>query len=83
MGRMRAAAVLGIETNYISGCCEVSARAAPWPSIISSLHTLQTQRAGFTERDAACALESAGRDVSGCLCAAKNFLPSLNQNTFT
>lgn len=40
-------AVLGIETNYIIGCCEASASAALWPSIISSFHTFQKQRAGL------------------------------------
>lgn len=47
MGTKGAAAVLGIETNYINGCCEGSASAALWPSIISSFHTFQKQRAGL------------------------------------
>ncbi len=47
VGMKGAAAVLRIETNYISGCCEATASAALWPSIISSFHTSQKQRAGL------------------------------------
>lgn len=60
MGTMRAAAVLGIETNYIR-------RELPCGPPLFHLFTRYRRRApGSSERGAACALESAGRDVSGC-----------------